>query len=151
MANFLSKDSLLPIAIAGIAGAGAIYLLQNMKPHGNFKYNFGLGANFGFGGPKGGKFGKGKGRGYMRHDGDHQAYTALGYDYSTDEYNLSEVWDTRDKTWLNDNVLYNKVNYIPYTPVSDFNPENMSFSAGYSKCGDVDAPRPRLEHWLDSM
>ena len=78
------------------------------------------------------------------------SYPAFGFDYGTDIYNNSEVWDTRDRVFKNDNVLYNKTPHIDLKPYGGWDPSNPDFMGSYSACGD-DSPRPRLEHFLNSM
>ena len=84
--------------------------------------------------------------------GTANAYPAFGYDYGTDVYNNSEVWDIRDRIFKNDNVLYNKTPHIALKPSTDWDPANvpLKFIGSYTACSD-DSPRPRLEHFLDSM
>jgi len=78
-----------------------------------------------------------------------KSYPAFGFDYGDDQWNNSEVWDHRDKTYFSDNILYNKLPYIPLTAEQDFNPQMLNFSQAYGK-EDQDSPRPRHgTHALD--
>jgi len=77
------------------------------------------------------------------------AYVAFGHDLARSGYNTSEVWDTRDRLSFNDNLLYNKLPFIKLTSTTDWNPNNLDFSQAYGP-PDMDSPRPRLEHFLDS-
>jgi hypothetical protein len=77
------------------------------------------------------------------------AYVAFGHDLARTGYNTSEVWDTRDRLSFNDNLLYNKLPFIKLTSTTDWNPNNLDFSQAYGP-PDMDSPRPRLEHFLDS-
>lgn len=75
---------------------------------------------------------------------------AFGYDINgDDQWNNSEVWDTRNRKYFSDNILFNKLPYIPLTLESDFNPQVLPFSQAYGP-GDHDSPRPRTgTHMLD--
>lgn len=80
------------------------------------------------------------------------AYPAFGYDINgDDQWNNSEVWDTRNRKYFSDNILFNKLPYIPMTPESDFNPDQaLTFSQAYDHNTDQDSPRPRTgTHALD--
>lgn len=80
-----------------------------------------------------------------------KAYPAFGYDFSDDGWNNSEVWDSRNKTYFSDNILFNKLPYIPMDVQHDFNPSQMlTFSQAYDHNTDQDSPRPRFgTHALD--
>ena len=79
-----------------------------------------------------------------------ESYPAFGYDINgDDQWNNSEVWDTRNRTYFSDNILYNKLPYIPMTTETDFDPQNLDFSQAYGPC-DQESPRPRHgTHMLD--
>ena len=78
-----------------------------------------------------------------------RAYPAFGFDFGDDMWNNSEVWDVRNKTYFSDNILYNKLPYIPLTTEQDFDPQMLSFSQAYGR-EDHDSPRPRHgTHALD--
>lgn len=75
---------------------------------------------------------------------------AFGQDFADDQYNNSEVWDTRNRTYFSDNILYNKLPYIPLSLQNDFDPQNLPFSQAYDHNIDQDSPRPRFgTHMLD--
>lgn len=80
------------------------------------------------------------------------AYPAFGQDVfqNDDQWNNSEVWDTRNRKYFSDNILFNKLPYIPMSLESDFIPnERLSFSQAYGG-PDHDSPRPRFgTHALD--
>ena len=79
-----------------------------------------------------------------------KAYPAFGFDFSDDGWNNSEVWDTRNRTYFSDNILFNKLPYIPLTTEQDFNPQMLPFSQAYDHNIDQDSPRPRFgTHALD--
>lgn len=78
-----------------------------------------------------------------------RSYVAFGHDLARGEYNTSQVWDFRDRLSFNDNLLYNKLPHIDLKPTTDWNPNNLDFSQAYGP-PDMDSPRPRLEHFLDS-
>ena len=75
---------------------------------------------------------------------------AFGHDINgDDQWNNSEVWDTRNRKYFSDNILFNKLPYIPLTTETDFDPQNLDFSQAYGPC-DQDSPRPRTgTHMLD--
>lgn len=80
------------------------------------------------------------------------AYPAFGYDINgDDQWNNSEVWDTRNRKYFSDNILFNKLPYIPLTLKSDFQPDvRLPFSQAYGQNMDHDSPRPRFgTHALD--
>lgn len=77
---------------------------------------------------------------------------AFGMDpfQNDDQWNNSEVWDTRNRKYFSDNILFNKLPYIPLTTEQDFNPQNLPFSQAYDHNLDQDSPRPRFgTHALD--
>ena len=81
-----------------------------------------------------------------------ESYPAFGYDINgDDQWNNSEVWDTRNRKYFSDNILFNKLPYIPMTQESDFQPnERLPFSQAYGQNRDHDSPRPRFgTHALD--
>ena len=49
----------------------------------------------------------------------------LGQQDANDGYNTSEVWDKRDFTNKNDNVLYNKLPFIQLSPTGEWDPNNL--------------------------
>lgn len=75
---------------------------------------------------------------------------AFGHDINGDDaWNNSEVWDTRNRKYFSDNILFNKLPYIPLSLESDFDPQNLDFSQAYGPC-DQESPRPRFgTHMLD--
>lgn len=79
------------------------------------------------------------------------SYPAFGYDINGDDrWNNSEVWDTRNRKYFSDNILYNKLPYIELSKAQDFNPQNLAFSQAYDHNIDQDSPRPRHgTHALD--
>jgi hypothetical protein len=79
------------------------------------------------------------------------SYPAFGYDINgDDQWNNSEVWDTRNRKYFSDNILFNKLPYIPLTTEQDFDPQNLPFSQAYDHNLDQDSPRPRFgTHALD--
>lgn len=82
------------------------------------------------------------------------AYPAFGHDPSAseDRYNNSEVWDTRDRKYFLDNILFNKLPHIPRTSQTDFNPQFLPFAQAYDHNTDQDSPRPRFgTHMLDRI
>ena len=48
----------------------------------------------------------------------------LGQHDANEGWNTSEVWDKRDFTNRNDNVLYNKLPFINLTPTGEWDPNN---------------------------
>lgn len=80
------------------------------------------------------------------------AYPAFGQDVfqNDDQWNNSEVWDTRNRKYFSDNILFNKLPHIPLTAESDFQPDSrLTFSQAYGG-PDHDSPRPRHgTHALD--
>ena len=81
------------------------------------------------------------------------SYPAFGYDINGDDkWNNSEVWDTRNRKYFSDNILFNKLPYIELSPRSDFNPQMLQFSQAYDHNTDQDSPRPRFgTHMLDRI
>jgi len=79
------------------------------------------------------------------------SYPAFGYDINgDDQWNNSEVWDTRNRKYFSDNILFNKLPYIPLSTEQDFDPQNLPFSQAYDHNTDQDSPRPRFgTHALD--
>lgn len=79
------------------------------------------------------------------------SYPAFGYDINgDDQWNNSEVWDTRNRKYFSDNILFNKLPYIPLSTEQDFDPQNLPFSQAYDHNIDQDSPRPRFgTHALD--
>lgn len=91
-----------------------------------------------------------EGVGALMHGPSANAYVAFGHDLARSGYNTSEVWDFRDRLSFNDNLLYNKLPHIELKPTTDWNPNFLDFSQAYGP-PDMDSPRPRLEHFLDSQ
>lgn len=76
------------------------------------------------------------------------SYVAFGHDEARSGYNTSEVWDTRDRIYFSDNLLYNKTPFIQLKATTDWNPNRLDFAGAYGP-PDMDSPRPRLEHFAD--
>lgn len=76
------------------------------------------------------------------------SYVAFGHDYARSGYNNSEVWDTRDRLYFSDNLLYNKTPFIHLKATTDWDPNHLDFAGAYGP-PDMDSPRPRLEHFQD--
>ena len=79
------------------------------------------------------------------------SYPTFGYDINGDDkWNNSEVWDTRNRKYFSDNILYNKLPYIELRKAQDFDPQNLPFSQAYDRNIRSRSPRPRHgTHALD--
>jgi hypothetical protein len=118
-------DDLMMIAIGAGLGAVACYMIHN-----------GLHNN------------SAEGVGALLHGPEAQSYVAFGHDLARSGYNNSEVWDTRDRLYFSDNLLYNKTPFIQLKPTTDWDPNRLDFAGAYGP-PDMDSPRPRLEHFQD--
>jgi hypothetical protein len=124
----MKEDSMWTLAVGGILGAIACYALHGSTKKMTPPASHGLDLDFA---------------------GNANAYVAFGHDMARSGYNTSDVWDTRDRIYFSDNLLYNKLPWIDLKSTTDWDPQHLDFSQAYGP-PDADSPRPRLEHFLDS-